>query len=147
MEENILYENPYLKKYFTESTFLYEKPLVISQISFEKKHTYQHGIIMLGDSAGAIAPLCGNGMSIAMRSSKILAKQIDSFLKNNISKIELIQNYTDEWNQNFSSRIKIAYYLQHLFGKKTTTYWSLKLLNYSPKLFKRIISLTHGKKF
>jgi flavin-dependent dehydrogenase len=147
LEENILYENPYLKKYFTESEILYEKPLVISQISFEKKQTYQLGIIMLGDSAGAIAPLCGNGMSIAMRSSKILAKQIDSFLKNNISKIELIQNYTDEWNQNFSSRIKIAYYLQHLFGKKTTTYWSLKLLNYSPKLFKRIISLTHGQKF
>ena len=102
---------------------------------------------MLGDSAGAIAPLCGNGMSIAMRSSKILAKQIDSFLNNNISKDVCIQNYTDEWNQNFSSRIKIAYYLQHLFGKKTTTYWSLKLLKHSPKILKRIISLTHGQKF
>jgi hypothetical protein len=41
MEKNILYENPYLKKYFTESTFLFEKPIVISQISFEKKTNLQ----------------------------------------------------------------------------------------------------------
>jgi len=147
MEENILYQNPYLKKYFTESTFLFEKPVVISQISFEKKQAYNHGIIMLGDAAGAIAPLCGNGMSIAMLSSKILANHVCLFLNDEISKDELINNYSNEWNRNFSNRIKIAYYLQHLFGKRLTTLWSLKLLNHFPKLFKKIISLTHGKKF
>lgn len=147
MEENILYENPYLKKYFTESTFLFEKPVVISQISFEKKQTYNHGIIMLGDAAGAIAPLCGNGMSIALRASKILSNHVHLYLDNKIAKDELIKNYTKEWNQNFSTRIKIAYYLQHLFGKNTTTFWSLKLLNHFPKLFKQIIALTHGQKF
>jgi flavin-dependent dehydrogenase len=147
MEKNVLYKNPHLKKYFTESTFLFEKPVVISQIIFEKKQTYHHGIIMLGDAAGAIAPLCGNGMSIAMRSSKILAKHIDTFLKNNFPKNVLIENYTNEWNQIFLIRIKIAYYLQHLFGKNSTTFWSLKLLKHFPKLFKQIISLTHGSKF
>jgi flavin-dependent dehydrogenase len=147
MEESILYQNPYLKKYFTEALFLFKKPVVISQISFEKKQAHNHGIIMLGDAAGAIAPLCGNGMSIALRASKILANHVHLFLNNKISKAGLIKNYTNEWNCNFSNRIKIAYYLQHLFGKKTTTFWSLKLLNHFPKLFKKIISLTHGKKF
>jgi flavin-dependent dehydrogenase len=147
MEQNILYENPHLKKYFTESSFLFEKPVVISQISFEKKQSFNHGIIMLGDAAGAIAPLCGNGMSIALRASKILANHVHLFFKNKISKDELIKNYTNEWNQNFSNRIKIAFYLQRLFGKRLTTLWSLKLLNYTPSLLKQIISLTHGKKF
>jgi flavin-dependent dehydrogenase len=126
---------------------LFEKPVVISQISFEKKQTYNHGIIMLGDAAGAIAPLCGNGMSIAMRASKFLANHVHLFLNNKISKDELIKNYRKEWNRNFATRIKIAYYLQHLFGKRLTTLMSLKFLNHFPTLFKQIISLTHGKKF
>jgi flavin-dependent dehydrogenase len=140
-------QNPLLKKYFTQSEFLFEKPLTISQISFDKKSTYLYDILLLGDSAGAIAPLCGNGMSIAMRSSKFLATHISLFLKHTISKQELIENYTKEWNANFSLRIKTAYYLQQLFGKEFTTLMSLKLLNTFPSFFRKIISLTHGKPF
>jgi menaquinone-9 beta-reductase len=147
MEQNILMQNPFLKKYFTQSKFIYDKPLVISQISFRKKQTFCNGIIMLGDSAGAIAPLCGNGMSMAMRSSKILAVQISMFLGSKITKGQLIQNYTKEWNAHFATRIKVGCYLQNLFGKKSTTFLSLKLLNYFPSLFKKLISLTHGNKF
>jgi flavin-dependent dehydrogenase len=139
--------NPELKKYFSESEFLFEKPLAISQIGFSKKNTYQNDILLLGDAAGAIAPLCGNGMSIAMRTSKILANYISQYLQKTITKEELINLYTKEWNRNFSFRIKTGYYLQKLFGKRITTLWSLRLLNFSPKLFRYVISLTHGKSF
>src|SRR5438034_2381028 len=37
MEQNVLCQNPYLKKIFEESHLLYDAPLNISQISFEKK--------------------------------------------------------------------------------------------------------------
>lgn len=147
LERNVLMQNPHLKKYFTESTFLFEKPLAISQIGFNKKHTYQNDILMLGDAAGAIAPLCGNGMSMAMRSSKILANYLDQYLNNKISKSDLINKYTRSWNENFSTRIKTGYYLQKLFGKSIMTLWSLKVLSKCPKLFYKLISLTHGKKY
>jgi flavin-dependent dehydrogenase len=147
MEEHILMRNPHLKKYFSEAKHLFEKPLTISQISFAKKQTYHNDIVLLGDSAGAIAPLCGNGMSIAMRSSKILTNYITLFLNAEISKAELISNYENEWNMNFALRIKSGFYLQKLFGKHLTTLWSLKLLNTFPTLFKKVISLTHGKPF
>jgi len=65
MQENVLYKNPILKKIFTESEFLYDSPLTISQISFEQKTQEENHILMLGDAAGMIAPLCGNGMSMA----------------------------------------------------------------------------------
>ncbi|MCA6438082.1 MAG: NAD(P)/FAD-dependent oxidoreductase [Bacteroidetes bacterium] len=147
LEKNVLMKNPHLQKYFTEAEFIFEKPLAISQIGFSKKQTYKNDILMLGDAAGAIAPLCGNGMSIAMRSSKILSNYIDLFLKHKLSKNELIKQYTSEWNANFSFRIKSGYYLQQLFGKNLTTLLSLKLLNYLPFLFRKLIKLTHGKKF
>lgn len=147
MEKNVLMKNPHLHKYFSEAEFLFEKPLTISQIGFSKKQTYKNNILLLGDSAGAIAPLCGNGMSMAMRSSNIISVYMDSYLQNKLTKNELIKHYTDEWNANFSFRIKSGYYLQQLFGKQLTTLWSLKLLHYFPFLFRKLITLTHGKKF
>jgi menaquinone-9 beta-reductase len=147
MEQNVLMQNPALHELFTNAHFLYDKPLAISQIGFSKKLTYTNNVLMLGDAAGAIAPLCGNGMSIAMRASKLLAIEINLYLNNSITKQQLITNYTKAWNRNFATRIKIGYYLQQLFGKRVTTIWALKLLNTMPKLFYKLISLTHGKKY
>ena len=147
MEESILYKNPFLKKYFTESEFLFDTPLVISNISFQKKDTYKNSFFLAGDAAGSITPLCGNGMSMAMRASKILAQLLISYFNESISKKELIEKYNKAWGENFNARIKSGYYLQHLFGKKLTTHYTLKTLDKLPLLTKKIISLTHGQPF
>ena len=147
LEQNVLMQNPFLKKYFSESEFLFSSPLAISNISFQKKKTYNNHCIMLGDAAGTIAPLCGNGMSMAMRTSTILAKLVSLFLQNKIPKQELLKKYNTEWNQNFAVRTQVGYYLQLLFGNKTMTLVVLKFLSYFPWVFKKFISLTHGKPF
>ena len=71
MEKNVLYQNIYLKNIFENSEFLYQSPVTISQISFNKKSQIENHLLMLGDAAGLITPLCGNGMSMALHSSKI----------------------------------------------------------------------------
>lgn len=147
MEEQILYKNPYLKKYFTESEFLFDAPLVISNISFQKKDAYKNSFFLAGDAAGSITPLCGNGMSMAMRASKLLAQLLTNYFNKSITKKQLIQEYNTKWNDNFNTRIKSGYYLQHLFGKKNTTHYTLKVLDKLPSLTKKIISLTHGETF
>jgi flavin-dependent dehydrogenase len=147
MEKNVLMKNPHLKKIFTESAFLFEKPLAISQISFRKKKTYSNNLILLGDAAGAIAPLCGNGMSMAMRASHFLSQYVTQFLEGKISKQELLNSYEKQWNANFSLRINTGFYLQKLLGKNFLTFLSLKFLNTFPRLLNRLISLTHGKSF
>jgi flavin-dependent dehydrogenase len=147
MEENILYKNPFLKKYFTESEFLFDAPLVISNVSFRKKDTYKNSFFLAGDAAGSITPLCGNGMSMAMRASKILGQLLAGYFNKSIKKEELIKEYNKAWSENFNIRIKSGYYLQHLFGKKRTTHYTLKALDKLPSLTKKIISLTHGQTF
>ena len=147
MEENILYKNPFLKKYFTESEFLFKNPLVISNVSFQKKDTYKNAVFLAGDAAGSITPLCGNGMSMAMRASKLLAQLLVKYYNKTITKDQLIKEYNIVWNKNFNTRIKLGYHLQHFFGKKRTTYCTLKLLDKLPLLTKKIISLTHGEPF
>lgn len=147
MEQTILYKNPFLKKYFTESTFLYDKPMVISNIYFHPKDTYLNGMFMVGDSAGAITPLCGNGMSMAMRASKLLAYLLTAYFNGNLKKEELISRYDKVWKDNFSTRIWAGQYLQLLFGKKTSTQLALKTLHYFPFVMRQLIGLTHGLPF
>ena len=147
LEETILYKNPFLKQYFTESEFLFKSPLVISNVTFQKKDTYKNSVFLVGDSAGSITPLCGNGMSMAMRASKLLAQLLANYFNKSITKDQLVKEYDTMWNKNFNTRIKSGYYLQHLFGKKRTTDITLRLLDKMPVVTKKIISLTHGQSF
>ena len=147
MEQSVLMQNPFLKRIFNESTFLFDKPEVISNVTFNAKTTYSNDTILLGDAAGAIAPLCGNGMSLAMRASYLLTPLIEDFLKEKTSKMQLTQQYDMLWQQHFANRIKAGYYIQHLFGNNTMTHFSLKLLNSSPFLLQKLISMTHGQVF
>ncbi|MBC7451128.1 MAG: NAD(P)/FAD-dependent oxidoreductase [Cytophagales bacterium] len=147
LEHTILYKNPFLKRYFTESEFLFQQPLTISNISFHKKHTYQNNIFLIGDAAGSITPLCGNGMSMAMKASKLLAQLLASYFKGTITKATLIQTYNHAWNHSFSARIQSGYYLQYLFGRRQMTHMTLKVLDVFPALTHKIISLTHGNTF
>jgi 2-polyprenyl-6-methoxyphenol hydroxylase-like FAD-dependent oxidoreductase len=147
MEEAVLYKNPFLKKYFNESTFLYDKPLVISNVYFHPKTTYLNDLFLLGDAAGAITPLCGNGMSMAMRASKLLATLLIQHIQGRTRREELIQLYAQAWKANFNTRIWVGRYLQHLFGKNGSTQLALKVLDRAPRLTQQLIGLTHGERF
>lgn len=147
LEEKILYKNPFLKKIFTESEFVFENPLVVSNVTFQKKSTYENGIFLLGDAAGTITPLCGNGMSMGFRASKILAGLLVGYFRKDITKDTLIAAYQKAWLQQFNTRIQTGYYLQGLFGKKKTTHLVLKTLDKFPALTQKVIGLTHGKSF
>lgn len=147
MEEKILYQNPLLKEIFTKAEFLYESPLVISQVSFNKKTQVENHIMMCGDTAGLITPLCGNGMSMAMHSAKIAFENISMFLKNKITRQQMEINYANQWNEIFAARLFTGRVVQKLTGNNFTTSMFLSLLNKFPWLAKKIIESTHGEKF
>ncbi len=147
MQENVLFQNTVLKKIFTESEFLYDAPITISQISFNKKNQTENHMLMLGDAAGMITPLCGNGMSMAMHSSLLAFQQIDLFLQQKILRAEMEKNYTVKWKENFSSRLQTGRMVQRFMGNSFSTTVFLKLMKAIPMLSKQIIQSTHGKAF
>jgi flavin-dependent dehydrogenase len=147
MEANVLFKNPFLEKYFTQSEFIDANPLVISNVQFKKKYTETSGIFLLGDAAGSITPLCGNGMSMGMRASRLLANELVPYFGKKQSKQRVTENYQRAWNEAFHKRITAGYYLQNLFGKRNTTDLALRFLNKTPGLMHRLIGLTHGDRF
>ncbi len=147
MEKNILYKNPFLKTIFSEAEFLFKEPVAISQISFDKKSQVENHVLMIGDSAGMITPLCGNGMSMAFHSSKIASEIIKSFLAGNISRKKMEHEYIIEWKKNFESRLNTGRMIQKLFGKTRMTNFFIGAIKHFPFLINKMIKATHGKEF
>lgn len=147
LEREILFRNRFLKEIFTDAKFLYHEPLAISQISFSKKTQVENHVLMLGDAAGMITPLCGNGMSMAMHSSKIAFEYISKFLLNNIMREDMEMSFTRAWRKQFSQRLFVGRTVQSFFGGDQTTSLFLKIMNAFPVISETLIRSTHGKPF
>jgi flavin-dependent dehydrogenase len=147
MEEDVLHKNPLLRQIFTNAEFLYSKPLTISQISFSNKNQVQDGILLLGDAAGMITPLCGNGMSMAMHGSKLAMMSINNFLLFKISRADMEREYVIQWRNMFSKRLWFGRRVQQLFGGEYTTAMFFKIMEALPPLAKGVIRSTHGAPF
>lgn len=142
----VLYKNPHLKNIFENSTPVFEHPLTISQISFSDKTTVQCHILMCGDAAGMIHPLCGNGMAMAIHSAKIASELvIDYFDKKIKTRHELETVYQLQWNKLFKKRITTGRILQSFFGKDNLARLIMYGLTHIPGILPTIIRKTHGK--
>ncbi|RTZ10739.1 NAD(P)/FAD-dependent oxidoreductase [Flavobacterium sp. GSP27] len=145
-QNTIVSQNPHLKTLFETSTLLFEKPLTISQISFKKKHAVENHVLMIGDTAGLIHPLCGNGMAMAIHSAKIASELVVQFYNTEIkSRAELEKRYLQEWNLNFKGRLKMGRFLSNILQKQKLSAVLMRILIIFPFLLLKIIKKTHGK--
>ena len=143
MEKAILYQNPFLKSIFQNSDFIFEKPEVINEVNFSPKKPVENKILMLGDAAGLITPLCGNGMAIAIHTGKLAAEAI---LRNK-DRNAIENQYRNSWIHNFRMRLWIGRKVQWLFGSKAVSEFSVGLIKNSRLITKEIIKRTHGEIF
>jgi flavin-dependent dehydrogenase len=145
-QQQVVYKNSYLKSIFESTNPVFEAPLTISQISFDTKSPVENHIIMCGDSAGMIHPLCGNGMSMAIRSAQIASDLIIDYLHKNIaSRVLLEKNYTATWNRTFGSRLNAGHLVANVFRNNSLANMSISILKTMPFLIPSIIKRTHGK--
>lgn len=145
-QKEIVSKNPNLRPIFENCTLLFEKPLTISQISFEKKQAVENHILMIGDSAGLIHPLCGNGMAMAIHSAKIASELVDKFYSGEIlSRTDLENQFVEKWNFNFKKRLRAGRFLSSILQKPKLSEALMRILVRAPFLLALIIKKTHGK--
>lgn len=145
-QKNVLCENPNLKEIFENSINLFPKPLTISQISFADKSLVENHILMCGDTAGLIHPLCGNGMSMAIRSGQMVSQLIIRYFNGKIkSRLDLEIAYKKSWNKEFKRRLKVGRIVAALFKKYNFSEFMMMVLKSFPKLLPFIVKQTHGK--
>ena len=144
-QQAVLYKNPLLKEILSNSIPVFEKPLAISQISFDAKEPVEHHILMTGDTAGLIHPLCGNGMAMAIHSAKIASELTIDFLNGKLSRQELEDKYRAEWRHNFNKRLVMGRTLAKALRSPVLTKQLLKAVVLFPSILPALIKQTHGK--
>lgn len=147
MEKEVLFRNPFLKDIFSNSEFLYDKPEVINEISFETKSPVEQHILMSGDAAGMITPLCGNGMALAIHSAKVASDLIHLFLEGKINRLELENQYAQKWNALFAKRLWAGRQIQNLFGSEWASNLAVNMARYTPSIANFLVKQTHGNEF
>ncbi|HUH33710.1 MAG TPA: NAD(P)/FAD-dependent oxidoreductase [Daejeonella sp.] len=149
MERTVLFKNPHLKQIFNNSDFVWDKPEVINEISFERKTLVEDHILFCGDAAGMITPLCGNGMAMAIHSGKLLAECIIRNGKHidQASRLTLERNYKNRWEDQFATRLKAGRYIQKLLLHPQLSNFAINLLKSSNRVAKLVVKSTHGKSF
>jgi flavin-dependent dehydrogenase len=149
-EEQVVKCNPIIKTLFEESEFLWETPIVINEVSFAPKQPVEQHIIMCGDSAGLITPLCGNGMSMALTAGRMAADLLKSSGLANMPTVlpekrsMLEACYARDWERRFKQRLWWGRTIQRAFGSKTMTEMVVRLIHAIPAIEERLIAATHG---
>lgn len=145
-QRKVLYKNTALKSVFENTTSVFETPLTISQISFETKNPIENHMLMCGDTAGMIHPLCGNGMSMAIRSAQMASLLIIQFFNGAIKDREgLEKQYLREWNTEFKSRLTTGHIVAKLFSYNKLAEVLIRIVKIIPSILPQIIKRTHGK--
>lgn len=144
-QKEVLYKNPELKSIFENATPLFAKPMTISQISFDKKKCVENHVLMVGDTAGLIHPLCGNGMAMAIHSAKMASELVVEYCHGKRTRQQLESAYEKQWRRQFSFRLAMGRLLGRLLQQQKLSEWAMQIVAFFPSLLPRIISQTHGK--
>ncbi len=147
LENKVLKQNPFLAERLEYSERLFEDPLTIANINFLSKSVVEDHLLMVGDAAGSIAPLAGNGMSMSFHAAWLLHGLADKFLRGELKRAVLESTFTDIWTRKFRTRIIAGTRLQRLFGNTHLTELAIGTLKYLPFVTRQLIRLTHGKPF
>jgi flavin-dependent dehydrogenase len=147
MEQQLLSQNKFLKNHFEQATFIFPKPLTISHLYFNVKERVTDNILMIGDAAGNIAPLSGNGMSIGLRSAKLAFEAICQYLNGTISFASMAEQYQSAYYKTFAKRIRDARQINAFFGHPFLTNTGFRVLKTFPFLVDFMGGRIHGPTF
>ncbi|MEM9829313.1 MAG: NAD(P)/FAD-dependent oxidoreductase [Bacteroidota bacterium] len=148
MEEKVLHQNPFLKNLWRNAEFLFDKPKVINEISFAPKQPVVNHILMSGDTAGLITPLCGNGMAMAIHSAKILSDLIiQHYRPSSFDRVQLEMQYASAWKKQFAARLWVGRNAQRLFGARISSEIGVQLVKRWRLAARSIMQYTHGEPF
>ena len=112
-------KTPTCGRFFSEAEFLYAQPEVINEISFAPKQPVEQHVLMCGDAAGLITPLCGNGMAMALHGAALAANAATHrILAAGRSKPAALGNQPTPapGKQHFGARLRVGRAVQRLFG-------------------------------
>ena len=115
------------------------EPLAAAQLDFSARTTGAGPILFVGDAAGMIAPLCGDGQAMALEGAVLLAE-----LMAHGDAPTLARRWETAWRERFATRLRVGSGLQDLLIRPGPARAVVKLVAAWPGLAAPWIALTRG---
>jgi flavin-dependent dehydrogenase len=141
----LLKEHPGLAAVLDTAQPLFEAPLGISNIYFGGKGLVEDHILMSGDAARLIHPLCGNGMAMAIQGGRLQAKILSRHGGASTADRKLLEReFTKEWQKEFRTRLWVGARLQEILTSPVGMDLGIRAAALAPPLLRTVIRKTHG---
>jgi len=137
-------ENRQFAKMLKDDFFNYIEKLPVygtGNIYFGRRDIVRDGIFYIGDSAGVIAPLVGDGIGMAIQSAMTLSNIL---LRNNLEMGISAIEYKEGWKKLFLRRIYIARFIQKSMLNSSFRKTGIKIISAIPGALPMIINYTRG---
>jgi len=119
--------------------------LATGNVSFDRFAPKRDGVLRVGDAAGYIHPLSGDGMAMALRSGELAARSALHALRWGLAPEDAADSYALMWGREFGSRLRWAARLQPLFTNAKWTRAAQTAFDFAPLLSKAAVRRTRGK--
>lgn len=136
--------NPSLGEWLRAAEPIDEQWLSVGALAFGARGATSDDILMVGDAAGLMAPLAGDGIAMALRSGQMCAAQVQKFLQGQSLAATLKANYARAWNAEFLPRIRLAGMLQSLALRSTFMHAMLRLFQQMPSIGQWMVKHTRA---
>ncbi len=141
----LLEEHPSLGSILGASTPLFKAALGISNIPFGKKGLVSRHILLGGDAAQLIHPLCGNGMAMAIDTGRMQGSIVSDFLTAaHPDRAAMEEHFQKEWRKRFATRLRTGAFLQRLLLSSKGMDLGMRLAVTAPSILRKVIQKTHG---
>ena len=134
LRDGLMRTNGALARRFDELEPAMDRPVTVSQVSFRTKSTFEGDVMMIGDTAAMIAPLCGDGMAMALRSASMAGPLAAAVLEGSMRFDEMKVEYSRVWRAGFRQQLGIGRVLQAALFRPAAARVGVRVLNAFPRL-------------
>ncbi|WP_103030531.1 NAD(P)/FAD-dependent oxidoreductase [Salinibacter altiplanensis] len=145
MLNTALRQNPALDELLTGLTRVSDRFKAVSQVPLMPKSRFVDDVCMIGDAAGMIAPLCGDGMAMALRTADLVSPLGSDFLNGQCPAQAFRTNYEAAWTDAFGQRMRLGRWI-HAAAFRPGAAWTLvQSCRLLPPLARWMIRNTRGR--
>ncbi|MBP1156975.1 MULTISPECIES: NAD(P)/FAD-dependent oxidoreductase [unclassified Paenibacillus] len=117
----------------------------VAPVNLSRMPVAWEGIPRVGDASLMVPPLCGDGMSMALRSARLCVPLADGYLRGEISLSRWQREYTQSIQREFTGPLRWGRLLQSLFSAPVVPRLLLGLAHCTPGLASRMVQATRLK--
>jgi len=144
MLEQALYKNPALRERMSGLSRASERFEAVSQVPLMPKEQFVNDVCMIGDAAGMIAPLCGDGMAMALSAADLVVPLADDLLSGSRSPAAFRSAYETQWQRQFGRRLRLGRWVHAAAFRPAATRALLATCRVLPPLSRWLIRATRG---